>query len=203
LSADVEHVADDELIKAVLDGRKAEYRRLVARYEPLVYGVAMSYLKAPEFARTVTENVFIRAYWRLAELADRSAFRAWLGRITAAITDEALREAKAGREKGEKAEAARLVVPRDELEPLGEIKQAELRSRLYRKVRTLPRKYRTLAILKYVHGRSYSEIADFLGLSVETVRDRLDAVKTRLARYFRAAHSGSPAPGAQRERHED
>ena len=193
MTADLKRLSDATLVASVAEGRLEEFRRLVERYEPFVYGTAMSYLKNPDEAREVTTKAFVKAYEDIESLDDASHFASWLGRITAAATGDALSDLKASKDGGADIGPRRIVLDEEEIEPLGEIEQAELRTRLYKKIRTLPRKYRTPVILKYVYGIDSKSIARFLGNERETVKHRLHEVKKRLARYYRAARVGSSA----------
>jgi len=70
-----------ELVKAVRKGDSQRFNRLVILYQTGIYNLALNYLKLPEEAKDITQDIFITAYRSLSRLRDDSKFSAWLYQI--------------------------------------------------------------------------------------------------------------------------
>ncbi len=57
------------LLLRVADGDEGAFRRLYDLYEPLIYGTALSYLKSPDWARDLVQDVFLTVWTQRARLA--------------------------------------------------------------------------------------------------------------------------------------
>ena len=69
---------ESHLLQRVAGGDEAAYKQLFHHYWPRVYSVALIFVKAPELAEDVAQDVFARLWVKRALLADVKEFRPYL-----------------------------------------------------------------------------------------------------------------------------
>lgn len=78
----IEHSDEINLIRQTLNGRASAFNLLVKMHHATVYALVLSYTKNPADAEDLTQQIFIRAYERLATLRELDRFLPWLQRIS-------------------------------------------------------------------------------------------------------------------------
>lgn len=73
--------SDSELLHQSKAGSCEAFNELIERYTGSVYGVAWAHLHDAESAEELTQEVFLRAWLKLADLRDASRFAPWLLRM--------------------------------------------------------------------------------------------------------------------------
>lgn len=158
---------DYELAAAAAAGELAAFGELVRRHQDFVYGAVLRVVKNTTLAEDLTQECFLRAYRALPTFRGDSKVRSWLYRIG---TNLALNSVTRARE-----------VPTDILGEVlpastGPAHEAEL-SELARAMRSaiddLPDDLREPLVLREIQHLSYEEIANRLGLPLNTVRTRI------------------------------
>jgi len=71
----------DILVEQTLAGDKQAFNSLITDYYADVYGMILSWVKNPEDAKDLTQDVFISAYLDLPSLRDHEQFYSWLKQI--------------------------------------------------------------------------------------------------------------------------
>jgi RNA polymerase sigma factor (sigma-70 family) len=78
-----EPLSDGELVRRCRTGNEQAWNELVERYSRYVYAIAaQGYRLQPQDAEDVFQDVFLRAYDRLASLRQEDALRPWLAQLT-------------------------------------------------------------------------------------------------------------------------
>jgi RNA polymerase sigma factor (sigma-70 family) len=162
------HLSDEKLAELVLGGDIHAYGHLVERYQKLVFGVAFHSLGNAEDARDVAQDVFIRAFLRLAQLRDFSRIGSWLRQIT-------VNECRAW--TGRKRFVEEL---RDDAIAVDPIAKAEDRLLVSRALDAIDEPSRLSVILFYLHAYSLREIGSFLDEPVTTIKSRLRNARAKL-----------------------
>ncbi len=137
-----------------------QFTRIAHDYMDTVYRVAISYLKSPDAADDVTQEVFLRLLRADPTFESEAHIRHWLIRV-------AVNESKRV-----------LATCRRRLEPLEVYAEklsfsTEENGETFRAVMCLPRKYRVVIHLHYYEGYSTAEIAQMLGSKQSTVCTQL------------------------------
>ena len=155
------------LLARAAAGDEAAFATLVRRHEGMVYGLAWHSLGDAALAEEVAQEVFLRLYQRLARIDSEEHLVHWLRRVTSQRVIDAVRR-------------RRPVLPLDAVpepahDPAREAGAAEpfLERRLRRLVGALPADQRIALLLRYQEEMAPREIADTLGLPVNTVKSRL------------------------------
>jgi len=74
--------SDEELVGACLRGDAAAWEALIARYQRLVYGIALRAGLPPADADDVFQNVSLKICLHLDSLRDHAALTGWVGAVT-------------------------------------------------------------------------------------------------------------------------
>lgn len=140
---------------------------LAEKYIDTVFRVAFSYLKSREDADDVTQDVFIKLYSVNTEFESEEHIRNWLIRVTINQCRKQFRSPWRRLENIDDYAAALSFEDDNDRE-------------LFRAVMGLEQKYRSVIFLYYYIGYSTAEIADILGVPVNTVSTRLSRARARL-----------------------
>ena len=180
--------ADAELAARARRGDGLAFELIMRRHNRRLFRLARSLVGRDHEAEDVLQEAYVRAYARLADLADGAALGAWLARI---VANEALGRLRAATRVVSldafrvKAEADGMEEPEhdrasDLPDPERLAASGELRRLLEAAVDALPAEFRTVFVLREVEGLSTAETAACLGLRPETVKTRLYRARRQL-----------------------
>jgi RNA polymerase sigma-70 factor (ECF subfamily) len=166
---------DGELIQRIGLGDAGAFELLYRRFSRPVFGLALRRLGDRMRAEDAVQETFA-AIWRSARTyrSDRGPGAPWLYAVARnAIVDRARSKTDT---PGDIPDAASL-----ELGPAERAESSYVSWRVHRALETLPRNERDVIELAYWGGLSQSEVADFLGIPLGTVKTRTRAGLGRLA----------------------
>jgi RNA polymerase sigma-70 factor (ECF subfamily) len=182
------------------DDLERRFRSLFERYYGQVFRFFRRKGMDPEDARDLAQDVFLNVYKSLPSLRQDGQFQSWLFTISANVFKNELERRGArkrasvqvpleGESQGERdapSPASRVVDLRPR--PMEALLEKEKLERLRSAVTELPEQMQKCLRLRVAEDRSYQEIADALGVSINTVKAHLRqariALKERLAPYF-------------------
>lgn len=143
------------------------FSRIARKYMDTVYRVALGYLRSPDAADDITQEVFLRLLRSDTPFESDEHIRNWLIRVT---INECKRDLSSRWRKVEPLDAYA-----DKL-----TFSSEENSEIFQTVMRLPRKYRMVIHLHYYEGYSTAEIAQILKLKQSTVCTQLERGRKRL-----------------------
>ncbi|HEX8696642.1 MAG TPA: RNA polymerase sigma factor [Longimicrobium sp.] len=149
------------------------FDRLYEQHAGRVYGLCLHMSGDPAEAETLTQDVFVRAWTRLASFRGDSAFGSWLYRLAVNVVLETRRS------EARRAARDRLAAGPG-LEPAAQRAPVDERLDLERAIATLPRKARLVLLLHDVEGYPQAEIAEMTGIAVGTVKSQLHRARRLL-----------------------
>jgi RNA polymerase sigma-70 factor (ECF subfamily) len=167
---------DAELIALIADGDRRAFDELHRRYARSVLGIALRRIGDRGRAEDVTQDTFA-SVWRSASRYDpaRGQAASWLYTVARnAIVDGLRRRPPPTVEKPPD-------IPSADPGPPDAAESEWVSWRVHRAVESLPEQERTLVELAYWSGLSQSEIADYVGVPLGTVKTRTRAALRRLA----------------------
>jgi RNA polymerase sigma factor (sigma-70 family) len=179
--ARIHPMTDAELVGRILSGEERLFEQIVERHMPRVWALCASYVRNRTDCEDIAQQSFIQCYRRLDSLRDPKAFMAWLGQLTrreclgwlrassrrqAAMQRMTAEEAALGQKAAESPEAA---LAREEVQTL-----------VHSRIDTLPPKYREALYLYYTGGHSVAEAADFLGITRDAMKKRLELGRKKI-----------------------
>ncbi len=141
--------------------------RAVRDHKDTVFRVAFSYMKDPDDAEDITQNVFLKLFQCKTAFESLEHLRSWLIRVTINECKSVFRMPWRRRENIEDY-AQQLAMPSPE------------HTELFLSVMGLPEKYRVVIYLFYYEGYSTEEIAGLIDRPPATVRTRLARGRKRL-----------------------
>ena len=175
--------SDVQLIQQILDGDDNAFSELVKKYEKPVHALVWRKLGDFHTAEEITQDTFLKAYQRLATLKKPQRFAGWLYVIAANNCSTWLRKKRLRMQSLEETSVSQLekatysgyVV--EENERTAADAQREVVKTLLAK---LQESERTVMTLHYFSEMSAAEIGEFLGVSVNTIKSRLQRARQRL-----------------------
>ena len=166
---------DADLLERTSEGDREAFELLYQRYARSVFGLALRRLGDRDRAEEAVQETFA-AVWRSARTFDRTrgAGGSWLF----AVARNAVSDRRRGRYEPP-AESPDQASP--EAGPAEHAESSWLAWRVHRALAELPDHERPLLELAYWGDMSQSEIADFLGIPLGTVKTRTRSALARLA----------------------
>ena len=153
---------------------------LYRRYARMVNGLAWRLMPGDPDVEDLVQDVFIQALDALDRLTEPAAFGSWLGAITIRTAHKRLRrkrlKIRLGLTRREPIDVDAVIsssAPPDVA--------SELRA-MYQMLDALPTEVRIALVLRRVEGMQLTEIAEQMGLSLATVKRRLEIAESALAR---------------------
>ena len=175
-----ERELERDLVGRAATGDPGAQRALYDRHVERVYRLAHRMTGDDDLAADITQDTFIRAFERMGEFRQESAFGTWLHRIAVTTALVAIRTRKRrDRRFGPLDEASAIGGP----DAHGEVL---LRDRLHAAIDGLADGYRTVFVMYELEGYSHQEIADTLGVAVATSKGQLFRAKQRLREALRS-----------------
>jgi RNA polymerase sigma-70 factor, ECF subfamily len=170
---------DAALVLAARAGEEWAREALFRRYARLALGLAYRLLPHDADIDDLVQDSFLYAFEHLARLSNPQAFQAWLSSIVVRTAGKRLRRRKLQIRLGLRShrpvdvdEVVSRTAPPDVA--------AELRA-VYTLLETLPVEERIALVLRRVERLEIPEVAEQMGLSISTVKRRLNAAETRLS----------------------
>ncbi len=175
------------LLERCKAGESAAWDTLIRKYEKSVYKFAYSLCRNHEEAGDIAGQVFLRLYQNLHTFRNEASFNSWLFRIVRnTYLDLCVRPAHrshlsldAGPGNDSEPTAGRDIMdPSPSPEAL--CIENEVSQMLAKAIMHLPAYQRQVLRMYHTEGKSYEEIAEATGLSIGTVKSRLNRARNML-----------------------
>lgn len=167
--------SEAELIAAVLKGDSASFEPLVAKYSPRVFATARRYARRESEIEDIAQEVWLKAFDKLASFRGEAPFEHWLMRMTVRTCYDFLR----GHQRNREASFSEISDAEDDwldhfvADPSSAAEDADAaRTLINRVLEKLSPEARLVIQLLEIEDRSVKEIADLTGWSVPLVKVR-------------------------------
>lgn len=167
--------SDAELIAAVLRGDAASFEPLVQKYSPRLFATARRYARRESEVEDIVQEVWLKAYSKLASFRGDAPFDHWLMRLAVRTCYDFLR----GHQRNREASFTDLTEPEEDwLERFAAVPEsapedaAAARQLVERVLEQLSPPARMIITLLELEDRSVKEIAVLTGWSVALVKVR-------------------------------
>jgi RNA polymerase sigma-70 factor (ECF subfamily) len=169
--------ADIDLVRRVRRGDVNAFGQLVDRYQESVFNVCWRILHNTLDAEDLAQEAFVRGFRKLSQFDEKRAFGPWIHRIAANLSINTLRKRK-------------ILFPLDESRdrdpaqagPESIIQKREQIGAFQEALADLAPHYRSAIELRHFQDMSYAEIADTLGVPLNTARSYLYRARRILAK---------------------
>jgi RNA polymerase sigma-70 factor, ECF subfamily len=184
------------LIERAQIGDRQAFGELVDRFQPAVYAVALARLRDPNEAVELTQEVFIHAMTKIAQLREPLCFVGWLRQITVRMAiNRVTRKAPIQGAEPEFMQNA----PDSAGGPLELIIRAENRAQVWKGLDKLKEIDRATLVAFYIQGRSLKQMAREFATPIGTIKRRLHVARGRLRRHLERAEAKRSRRLARRE----
>lgn len=168
--APADSARDAVLVRNTLDGDQAAFAELVERYQRKGFWIAYHTVGRIEDARDVVQDAFLRVYRSLDKFDFERNFYTWFYRIVMNLAIDALRKGKSARTTAVDDLGESFAAPEDNARP---IERGETRGLVWQVLERMDSKFKSVLVLRDIHGMSCREIAPILKVTHATVRWRL------------------------------
>ena len=164
-----------ELIAAVLKGDTASFEPLIEKYSPRVFATVRRYARRDREVEDIAQEVWIKAFQKLASFRSEAPFEHWLMRLTVRTCYDFLRGHQRNRESAfsELSEPEQDWLDRFVTQPESADDHADAARQLIERVlEQLPAPARLVITLLEIEDRTVKEIAELTGWSIPLVKVR-------------------------------
>jgi RNA polymerase sigma-70 factor (ECF subfamily) len=169
--------SDETLVKQALKGSKTAWISLVKRYESGIYNYTLRMVANREDARDLMQDIFIAVFRNLASYRGDAKFKNWLFRIAHYRCIEFYRRKKPTESLDDTPEIS---AQAEDACPEYSFKQSQQSLALVSAMQGLPVNQRTVVELKFFQHFTFEEIAEQLGISINTAKSRLYSALDKL-----------------------
>jgi RNA polymerase sigma-70 factor (ECF subfamily) len=176
----------DALLVRCRQGDALAWEALVHRYQCRIYGFAMYYMRDPEEARDVAQEIFVKMYQHVGSIRDGRSYLPWMLRLARNCCIDRIRSRNARSHDlvaigDTKVESASM-----DASPEASLLETARRTLLYRALRTLTASNRQIVLLKDIEQLQLRDIATRLGVPIGTVKSRSNRARAELAKAVRS-----------------
>lgn len=180
-----EHLADEEVVRRVLQGETALFEIIMRRHNQQLYRVALAILKNDLEAEDVMQDAYVRAFQHLGQFEGRAKFSTWLTRI--AVHEALARLQRQGRHQSvemafETNDEQSYDLVSSAPSPEQQASSSEMTGLLEQAIMALPDNYRAVLVLRDLQDMDTAEAAECLDATEENVKVRLHRARKMLRR---------------------
>ncbi len=167
-----------------------EFARIVASHRPQILRFLLASLRDVDLAETLTQECFLKAHRNWKHFRGESSALTWLMRIAINLQKDYWRNRRIQFWRKTQTNAVDLDeasewLPNGERNAEQQILAREQVAQVWRAVKGLSERQRTVFLLRYVEERELSEIAEATGLSEGTVKAHLSRALGRVRTELR------------------
>ncbi len=172
-------MTEKELIVSLKKGDRRAQKLFFDRYSPKMFGVAKRYVKSRENAEDVMLQGLFKALTKMDMYGGNGSFEGWVRRI---VVNEALMFLRKKNNFKLTVEISNIEI-QNEINVVDELAAEDIINLLDK----LPTGYRTVFNLFVIEGFKHREIAEQLGININTSKSQLIAARKRLQTLVKQA----------------
>ncbi|WP_274365782.1 RNA polymerase sigma factor [Paenibacillus thermotolerans] len=178
-------MVEQDLIRAAQSGDRDALISLLREIETHVYRTAYYILNNEQDAMDAAQEALIRVYTKIHSYEEKAQFKTWVQRIVTNICIDKFRRSKAS----VSIEEHNLVFETEQ-DVEHEVMVSYAAKDIREAINQLPEHHRTVVVLRYMQDFSYNEIADSLGLPLNTVKSYLFRARRQLQTLLKEYQKG-------------
>ncbi|MCX8276741.1 MAG: sigma-70 family RNA polymerase sigma factor [Dehalococcoidia bacterium] len=174
-------IDEQRLIQLTRDGDYDAFNRLVIEHQSAVFAVVLRMVRNRAAAEDITQDAFISAFRKISSYRG-GIFRAWLFRIAKNAALDYLRKINRRAETSIDEDIVYFseTVKDDTQDPVADALNSELASLIEHCLGGLSDDHRLAMVMIDVEGHQYDEVAESIGISIGTVKSRLNRARARM-----------------------
>jgi len=183
MSAQTNDTIDDaRLVSSCRKGDRNAFEQLVNRYQKMMLNIAFRITGNFDDACDITQEAFLNAWRKITDYRGEARFSTWVAAIVVNLSRNRLQQlhTQAGHEayslddtSCEQSGFCRPSAVSNLQSALEKVEQEQLRDAIRNCLKRLPAEFREVMVLRDMHGFSYDEVGDTLGIKEGTVKSRL------------------------------
>lgn len=183
--------SDERLLAAFLEGDAEAFEAIVLRYRSPLYNLLLRSVRDPQAASDLLQEVFLRVIQRADKFHGGAKFSTWIFTIARNLSIDHARRMQHRRHRSldapvgstDGADPGPSLADRVSGTDLGgerAVDSAEIQRRVAAAVESLPGEQREVFLMRQLHGLPFQDIADVVGVPVNTVKSRMRYALERL-----------------------
>ena len=183
-------MTEQELVARARRGDESAFEALVTDNEKRIYNLCRRLTGNQEDAAELTQEAFLNAWRGLGRFQGESSFSTWLYRLATNACIDFLRKEKRRQSLSmtvsldDEEEARQVELPDERYAPEGALERAEARRAVAEGLERLTLEHRQVLVMREIHGLSYAEIGQVLGLEEGTVKSRIARARGALRKVL-------------------
>jgi RNA polymerase sigma-70 factor (ECF subfamily) len=164
-----------EMIEGCVKGSKRSQDQLYKRFSPLLFGICLRYTKNRMEAQDVLQEVFVKIYGNIHSYHHDGSFEGWLRRIA---VNTSITNYRKNLKHAYQEDVEDVVMGKNEPMAVEDLEYTA--EEMMGCIEKLPAGYKTVFNLYVIEGFLHKEIADMLGVDVNTSKSQLSRAKMYL-----------------------
>lgn len=179
-------LSDDAIIEGCLKGKRKFQKMLYRKYAPTMFGVCQRYFSSLDQAEDALQEGFVKVFLKLGDFRREGSLEGWIRRIMVTTSLNYYRNNKKHYFHSDVDDLYEGV--EDSM-----FKEDQFtREELLKTLKDMPAGYKMVFNLFEVEGYSHKEIAEMLGISVNTSKSQLSKARKMLQRKLLALYNENP-----------
>ena len=183
----VKNISEEELVNAIIRGEERYFSYFVTKYKDRVYNTCLGFLRNPEDAEDVAQEVFIEVHESIGQFKHQSSLSTWLYRIATNKSLELIRSRN--RKKRFTIFSSKDVYEQENrfaeyVHPGIQAENTERAKVLMDAIEKLNEKQRSAFVLHKIEMLNQNEIAHILETTVSGVESLLHRAKVNLRKQL-------------------
>jgi RNA polymerase sigma-70 factor (ECF subfamily) len=189
--AQLRELGDSELVASYLEGERFAFHELVERYQDRLLNFIYRTIGDRDRAEDLVQETFVRVYRHLHRFDQTKKFSTWAYTIASNLAKNELRNRSRNPlvlfqalKKSWDADHRPLEFEDSTYAPDDLFRKRHLRETVEAAVAELPEHHRVVFVLRELEGKTYEEISEITGVTLGTVKSRLNRARNRFARII-------------------
>lgn len=171
-------ILEQRLARLARKGDPRAFVEIVELYNSKIFYLAYRMLSNRHEAEDVVQDTFLRVYRNLDRYDENQKFSTWIYRIGTNLCIDRLRKRKPNYSldaemNDQEGIDGYAMFPSDDRTPETYLLVSETQQLVHEAIESLPAKYKTVMVLRYLKDMSLQEISDVLDMPVTTIKTRV------------------------------
>ena len=188
---DLSELDDAALVSYYLEGERFAFQELVRRYQERLLNFIYRTIGDRDRAEDLVQETFVRVYRHLHRFDPTKKFSTWIYTIASNLAKNELRNRSRNPlvlfqsiKKNWEADHRPLEFEDNTYSPDDLFRKRHLREKVETAVTELPEHHRVVFVLRELEGKTYEEISEITGVTLGTVKSRLNRARNRFAQII-------------------
>ncbi|MGH7541522.1 MAG: sigma-70 family RNA polymerase sigma factor [Gemmatimonadota bacterium] len=181
-------LSDADLVGRYLEGDRFSFQELVGRYQERLLNFIYRTIGDRDRSEDLVQETFVRVYRHLHRFDPTKKFSTWIYTIASNLAKNELRNRSRNPlvlfqaiKKNWDADHRPLQWEDTSYSPDDLFRKRHLREKVEKAVEELPEHHKVVFVLREMEGKTYEEISEITGVTLGTVKSRLNRARNKFA----------------------